>query len=191
MTCSNSCKSPSIEKADIHRDRLTAIEQHVDLRRVDSPPVVLGRFYREQLDRKLWPSQAQLAIDLNVSKASVTRSIQASRLPPEIIESFGGTDHVSFRAAEIATKLIRELGSDIVVRRALTVPRGTTSPTVKLILCTGVAQADGGLALRLSPGASGRHIRIDSPQIQRVIPHLSMLEDLVNALLPALLGRSS
>ncbi|PCE30249.1 hypothetical protein BZL54_21405 [Burkholderia ubonensis subsp. mesacidophila] len=191
MTRSSSRKNPSVENDDAPQDRLTAIAQHDDLRRVDTPPVVLGRFYREQLDRRLWPSQAQLAADLGVSRAIVTRSIQASQLPSEVIAAFGGPDRVSFRAAEIVTRLVRELGSEVVARRALTVPAGTAPGNVRSILCSGVFRAEDGLALRLSPGASGRHIRIDSPHIQRVLPHLSVLEDLVNALLPSLLSRCS
>lgn len=190
MTFSDSCKSPSAENTHALQDRLTAITRHDDLRRVDSPPVVLGQFYRQQLDLELWPSQARLAADLDVSKAIVTRSIQASLLPVEVIAAFGGPDGVSFRTVEIVTKLIRELGAEVVVRRALSVPTATASANVRSILCTGVSRAEDRLALRLSPGASGRHIRIDSPHIQRVIPHLSVLEDLVNVLLPSLLGRS-
>ncbi|RQS45127.1 hypothetical protein [Burkholderia sp. Bp8986] len=190
MIDSNLCKSPSCKKVDISRERLAVNEQHLELRRVGAPPVVLGRFYRELLDRKLWPTQAQLAAALSVSKAIVTRSIQASLLPPEVIESFGGPDHVSFRAAEFATRLIRKIGSEVVARRALTVPPGAAPVNVKSILCTGVAQAKDDFALRLSPGATGRYIRIDSPNIQRVIPHLSLLQDLMNTLFPSLLVRS-
>lgn len=86
--------------------------------------------------------------------------------------------------------LIRELGHEVVVQRALTVPTATAPTKVKSILCTGAAGVKDGLALRLSPGGSGRHIRIDSPNIQRVISHLAVLEDLVNALVPSILGRS-
>lgn len=187
MTRSDFCKSPLAEKA---HTRLIAIAQHEDLRKAESPPVVLGQFYREQLDRDLWPSQAKLAADLKVSKATVTRSIQASLLPAEVIASFGGPSRVSFRTAETVTMLIRGLGHEVVVRRALTVPTATAPTKVKSILSTGSAGVKDGLALRLSPGGSGRHIRIDSPDIQCVIPHLAVLEDLVNAFLPSVLGRS-
>lgn len=190
MTHSDSCKSPFAGRIHAPHDRLIAIARHNELRRTDSPPVVLGGFYREQLDHELWPSQAKLAADLNVSKAIVTRSIQASLLPTEVVASFGGPDRVSFRTAETVTMLIRELGREVVIRRALAVPIATAPAKVKSILCTGVARVEDGLALRLSPGASGRHIRIDSPDIQRVIPHLAIIEDLVNALLPLVLGRS-
>ncbi len=188
MIDSDLCKSSSCENVDISRERFAASEQHLALRRVGAPPVVLGQFYRKQLDRKLWPTQAQLAAELSVSKAIVTRSIQASQLPPAVVASFGGQDHVSFRAAALVTKMIRELGREAVVQRALQVPTGTDPANVRSMLCKGVSRTANGLALRLSPGASGGHIRIDSPQIQRVIPHLSALEDLVNALLPTLLG---
>lgn len=189
MTSSNSCNSSAVEKADIPRHRWAAVERHEVLRRAGSPPVVLGEFYRQQLDRQVWPSQAKLAADLNVSKAIVTRSIQASMLPPEVIASFGGPCHVSYRTAEIATKLIREVGKDLIARRALTVPANTALSKVISILSTGVVQAEDGMELRLSLGASGRHLRIDTPHIDLVVPHLSLLQDLLNALLPSVLPR--
>lgn len=189
MTCSNSCNSSAAEKAGIPRDRLAAIARHEDLRRAGSPPVVLGTFYRVQLDRRLWPSQATLAVDFNVSKAIVTRSIQASLLPPEVVASFGGPCQVSYRTAEIATKLIREVGKDLVTRRALSVPPNIAPSKVISILSTGVVQAGDGVELRLSLGPNGRHLRIDVPQIDLMVPHLPLLQDLLNALLPSVLPR--
>lgn len=189
MTCSNSCNSSAAEQTGIPRDRLAAIARHEDLRGAGSPPVVLGTFYREQLDRQLWPSQATMAADFNVSKAIVTRSIHASLLPPEVIACFGGPCQVSYRTAEIATKLIREVGKDLVTRRALTVPANIAPSKVVSILSTGVVQAGDSVELRLSLGANGRHLRIDAPHINLVVPHLPLLQDLLNALLPSVLPR--
>ena len=189
MICSHSCNSSAAEKPRVPRDRLAAIARHEDLRGAGSPPVVLGKFYREQLDRQLWPSQATLAADFNVSKAIVTRSIQASLLPPEVIASFGGPRQVSYRTAEIATKLIREVGKDLVTRRALDVPANIAPSKVISILSTGVVPAENSVELRLSLGANGRHLRIDAPHIDLVIPHLPLLQDLLNTLLPSILPR--
>ncbi len=189
MTCSNSCNSSAAEKTGIPRDRLAAIARHEDLRGAGSPPVVLGTFYREQLDRQLWLSQATMAADFNVSKAIVTRSIHASLLPPEVIACFGGPCQVSYRTAEIATKLIREVGKDLVTRRALTVPANIAPSKVISILSTGVVQAGDSVELRLSLGGNGRHLRIDAPYINLVVPHLPLLQDLLNVLLPSVLPR--
>ncbi|TDA45597.1 hypothetical protein EVG18_20895 [Burkholderia pyrrocinia] len=191
MTILGSCKSSPAEKGDQPHGRLAATARHAELCRAGSPPVVMGAFYREQLGLKLWPSQAKLAADVNVSKAIVARSIQASLLPDEVIAAFGGPRGVSFRTAATIAVLIRELGREVVVRRASTVPVQTAPARVKAILCTGVADIEDGLALRFSLGSSGRHIRVDSSNIQKVIPHLSALEGLVNTLLPSLLGLSS
>ncbi|WP_175035798.1 hypothetical protein [Burkholderia lata] len=183
----DSRNSPIVEPTHTHCDRATAIAHHANLRRSDSPPIVLGRFYREQLDRGWWPSQAQLAADLNVSASIVTRSIRAANLPQEVIDVLGGVSRISFRVAETMTLLVREVGSDVIIRRAMTVPDGTTPAIAKSILCTGDVRVESPLKLRLSLGANGRHLRIDSPDIQRVVPHLSILEKMVNALLPSLI----
>lgn len=185
-----SSNDSSVARNATSRCRLTAIARHQELRRADSPPIVMGAFYREQLGLKLWTSQAKLALDFKVSKAIVARSIQASLLPPEVITAFGGPGGISFRTAETVTVLIRELGREVVVRRALTVPMETAPARVKAILCTGVADIADGITLRFSLGGSGRHIRVDSSNIEKVIPHLSALEGLVNTLLPSLLGLS-
>lgn len=189
MTSSNLCNSSAVEKTGIPQGRSAAIARHEGLRGAGSPPVVLGTFYREQLDRQLWPSQATMAVDFNVSKAIVTRSIQASLLPPEVIASFGGPCQVSYRTAEIATKLIREVGADLVTRRALTVPANMAVSKVISILSTGIVQAADGIELRLSLGANGRYLRIDAPHIDLVVPHLPLLQDLLNTLLPSVLPR--
>ncbi|HDR9165322.1 TPA: hypothetical protein QDB28_005775, partial [Burkholderia vietnamiensis] len=86
----DSSNDPTVAKNEVFRCRLIAIARHQDLRRADSPPIVMGAFYREQLGLSLWPSQAKLAMDLKVSKAIVARSIQASLLPAEVITAFGG-----------------------------------------------------------------------------------------------------
>ncbi|MBN3837410.1 hypothetical protein [Burkholderia sp. Ac-20344] len=184
----DSCNSSIVEPTHTQSGRATAFAQHANLRRAESPPIVLGRFYREQLDRGWWPSQAQLAADLNVSASIVTRSIRAAGLPQEVIDVLGGVSRISFRTAEAMTVLVRELGSDVIVRRAMSVPGGTTPAIARSILCTGDVRVESPLKLRLSLGANGRHIRIDSPDIQRVVPHLSILEKMVNALLPSLIG---
>ncbi len=189
MTCSNSCNNSAVEKTSVPRDCVAAIARHEDLRSAGAPPVLLGTFYRELLDRQLWPSQAKLATACNVSKAIVTRSIRASLLPPEVIASFGGPRQVSYRTAEIATKLIREVGKELLAQRASMVPANTALSKVIAILSTGVVQAEDSDELRLSLGANGRHLRIDAPHIDLLVPHLSLLQDLLNALLPSVLPR--
>lgn len=185
MTCFNSRNNSITEKSDIARDRLIAIERHEGLRRAGASPIALGEFYREQLDRQLWPSQAKLAADLKVSKPLITRSIQASSLPNEVVTSFGGPCHVSYRTAGLAMKLIREIGREVVARRALTVPPRSPSAKVISILSTGTVQTDDAIEFTLSLGATGRYLRIDGPNIDRVVPHLPLIQDLLNALLPS------
>ncbi|WP_176044513.1 hypothetical protein [Burkholderia vietnamiensis] len=186
----DSSNDPTVAKNEVFRCRLIAIARHQYLRRADSPPIVMGAFYREQLGLSLWPSQAKLAMDLKVSKAIVARSIQASLLPAEVITAFGGPRGISFRTAETVAALMRELGREVVVRRALTVPSQAAPARVKAILCTGVADIADGITLAFSLGGSGRYIRVDSANIEDVVPHLSALERLVNTLLPSLLGLS-
>ncbi|MBU9589450.1 hypothetical protein [Burkholderia multivorans] len=188
MTHFDSCNGSAIEASDIWRDRLAAIERHEDLRRAGSPPIVLGEFYRKQLDRELWPSQAKLAADLNMSKPLVTRSIQASLLPPEVVAAFGGPYHISYRTAGLAMRLIKSVGRAVVVQRALTVPNTTPSAKkVISILATGVVQTDDAAKLRISLGANGKHLIIDGPHIDRVIPHLALVQRLLNVMLPSVL----
>lgn len=85
-------------------------------------------------------------------------------------------------------RLINSVGRAVVVQRALTVPNTTPSAKkVISILATGVVQTDDAAKLRISLGANGKHLIIDGPHIDRVIPHLALVQRLLNVMLPSVL----
>src|SRR5882762_8723513 len=77
--------------------RSDAVNQHVRLRERRSSALAYGRFYLDLLERKIWSTQAELAVGLEVSKGHISKALKAARLPNEVLRTFGASDRVSFR----------------------------------------------------------------------------------------------
>ncbi|MGU7771749.1 hypothetical protein ACV229_16460 [Burkholderia sp. MR1-5-21] len=172
-----------------YSDRSSAIAAHDKLRAAGAPPVTMGKFYLSGLTKRLWTSQATLAADLRVSKSIVSRSVRAAQLPQEVIESFSDPKHVSFRTSSAITLTIRQLGTKAVIDRAVSIRKGTSAEDVRSILLTGHVPRQDAIRVRLSLGGNRRYVRIDSPNIDQIVPLLSELESLIHAFLPSLARR--
>lgn len=177
-------------------DLNTAIATHRALVAAFASPVRMGRFYLAVLERKLWLTQAALSNDLKVSPSKVSRSIAAALLPVPILRSFSDEDHVTFETAGAISKLIRQCGKQLVTNRARSVPLGSSPDVVRSILLSGNGQIEstrngGAISMNLSVcrGHGRRYVRMDSPNIDRIVPYLRDLEILVNTFLPSLLKR--
>ena len=172
----------------------TAIAAHRALVAAFASPVRMGRFYLKVLEQNLCPTQAALARTLNVSPSRVSRSIAAALLPMRVLRSFSDEDHITFEIAGAISKLIRQHGKQLVTSRALSVPGGSSPDVVKSILLTGKIQAEClrseeavSFSLSVCRGHGRRYVRLDSPNIDRIVPVLARLEDLVKAFLPTLI----
>ncbi|WP_429496276.1 hypothetical protein [Paraburkholderia youngii] len=159
----------------------TAIATHKRLKAANESVVVMGRFYLALIERGLWPTQKALASELGVSGAHMSRLLAAARLPDEVLRAFG--DRHAFSFTDIATLqlLVKENGEQVIQQRARDVPQNARPEDVLGILTTGKRPAPRGI--RVTLGRDGKHLRIESPNIKRVIPRIEELERILNVLL--------
>jgi hypothetical protein len=168
-------------------DREAAIFLHTAMRRKHCPPAEFGNLYRVTLDRKLWPSQAQLAAAFGVSTAHVSRALAMSRLPAEVIAAIGGASKLSFRVARALETLIAVQGTEVIRARAaeLAAQRSVDAGRALTFLAKGKFPAIGEPMLTLAVDSSGEFIRIDSPTLDSVIAALPQLEKILQMMVPA------
>ncbi|MGF6652779.1 hypothetical protein OKW34_003368 [Paraburkholderia youngii] len=159
----------------------TAIATHKRLKAANESLVVIGRFYLALIEQGLWPTQKALASELGVSGAHMSRMLAAARLPEEVLRAFG--DRHAFSFADIATLqfLVKENGEQVIKQRARAVPQNTRPEDVLGILTTGKRSAPRGIRIRL--GRDRKHLRVESPNIERLIPRIEELEQFFNVLL--------
>lgn len=170
-------KTKALPLSDIS-DRFTAMTVHAAMRRLTTSPVAMGRLYQSLLERGLWPNGSELASDLSVSAAQVSRSLAAARLPEEVIGAFGGESYVTYRLAAKLDRLLGVVGSEALVESANRLPselRGRHQDAVYHWLVTGDAIT---LEVRITfcSDRKSRYIRLDGPDIEHI--PLSSLRDL-------------
>ncbi|MEX3639631.1 hypothetical protein [Paraburkholderia sp. BR14320] len=158
-----------------------AIATHTRLKAANESLVVMGQFYLALIERGLWPTQKALASELGVSGAHMSRMLAAARLPEEVLRAFG--DRHAFSFTDIATLqlLVKEKGEQVIKQRAQAVPQNARPEDVLGALTTGKRPAPLGIRVRL--GRDRKHLRIESPNIERVIPRIEELEQILNVLL--------
>lgn len=163
-------------------DRRTAAIAHARLRTDSASAVMLGRFYEDLLQRKLWGSQASLAADLGVSAAQVSRARAAARLPGEVIQALeNGGGGITVRKARAIERLIEALGTAVVRQNARLLRQVSRLTVDAFIMAIIDARKDGGAPLvRLVADERSMHIRIESPEIRRLFPHIARLEGFVS-----------
>jgi hypothetical protein len=147
-------------------------------------PAIIGRFYRALLERRLWATQRQLAEAFGVSDTQVSRALAAARLPPEIRRAFGGESRISHRAAQRILFIVAQLGADVVRERAAKIPSGASLADIETALLTGrLPHADFDLRITVASGQGGKYLRIDSTQLDQLIPHVGQMELLLRAMI--------
>lgn len=162
-------------------DKKTAIAVHARLRASSAAPVQLGRFYVAILERRLWPTQQELAQACGVSSATVSRSIAIAAFPAEVLGAFDNGERLTYRTANTVQALIAALGNEVVRANARRVRRGDSQSIDDIIttIAAGKTPPSANSRLKLTVARDRRYIRIDSSQIDRLIPRLKQIEDLL------------
>ncbi|KVF34429.1 hypothetical protein WJ09_14040 [Burkholderia vietnamiensis] len=111
-----------------------------------------------------------------------------------VLRAFSDEDHITFETTCAISKLIRQHGKQLVTDRARKVPGGSSPDVVRSILLTGYVEgerlrSEDEIPFRLSVcrGHGRRYVRLDSPNIDRIVPVLAKLEDIMRAFLPTLI----
>ena len=95
-----------------------AKELHARMRADRECAVALGRFYIALLDSGTWDSQADVSTELSTSKAHVSKSIRAARLPETIQKVFGDYRRISFRTVDVLEDIAYHIGKEKLVDHA-------------------------------------------------------------------------
>ncbi len=172
-------------------ERHTALIKHARLRADSASAVTLGRFYEHLLRNKLWDSQTSLAADLGISAAQVSRARAAARLPDEVIQTLENGDGcgITFRKARAIELLIEALGAAVVQQNARLLRHSSQLTLDAFVSAVIGARKDSGTPLiRLVADERAMHIRIESPEIRRLFPHIAQLEGFLSTAVRAVLA---
>ncbi|MGQ7932249.1 hypothetical protein [Paraburkholderia sp. D1E] len=165
--------------------------KHARLRENSASAVTLGQFYEHLLQNKLWQSQTSLAVDLGISAAQVSRACAAARLPVEVIQTLeiGGGSGITVRKARAIALLIEALGTTVVQQNARLLRQSPQLALDAFVSAIINARKDSGTPpVRLVDDERAMHIRIESPEIRRMFPHIAQLERLHSTAVRAVLA---
>jgi hypothetical protein len=172
----------SSETSRFVESREQAIRHHAKLREQKASAPTYGRFYQCLLDHKVWTTRRELSIELSISKGHVSKAINAARLPPEVLQVFGPARRVSFRVTGALSELVAVVGVEKIIARAEQLGERPDLTVTQVLDCLvrGVTPNREPRAFELSVGRGGRYIRIDSPDILKMISRLHELETALN-----------
>lgn len=174
-------------------ERHKAILKHARLRANSASAVTLGRFYEHLLQNKLWHSQTSLAADLGISAAQVSRARAAARLPDEVIQALeNGGGGITVRKARAIELLIEAFGTAVVQQNARLLLQSSQLTLNAFVSAVIDSRKNGGTPLiRLVADERAMHIRIESPEIRRLFPHIAQLEGFLCAAVRAVLATAT
>jgi len=90
-------------------DREAIVEMEIENRlRADISPYERGMSYRRWLNARLFPSQAELAKELGVSEAQVSRLLRYADLPAAVVGAFDGVQSIREEWAVTLAKLCQD-----------------------------------------------------------------------------------
>jgi hypothetical protein len=155
-----------------------ALRQHSRLRGERTSPIAYGRFYLDVLERQIWVSQSELAVNFSISKGHVSKAIKAARIPAGVVNTFGSDRRVSFRIAEALHELTAAIGIEKLRLNASRLGRRPDLTTSQVLhaLAVGNRPENELTSIQLSPSRNGRYIRLDSPNIVCLIARLHEIQ---------------
>ncbi|WP_186057947.1 hypothetical protein [Burkholderia gladioli] len=162
-------------------DKGSAIAAHGRLRVGGASILHLGWFYMAMLERALWPTQATMASDLQVSASNVSRSMAAARLPRELVDAAGGEARMTFSVADTFDFLVSRLGAAVVTERAQKLPPGLSVKEIEHALVTGVSPRSD--QIRVSISANRKHLIVESDELSSVLRNTPDIVHVINAIL--------
>lgn len=142
----------------------------------------LGGFYSATLKKRLWPSQNQLAKSLGISVSSVSRAIALTRIPPEVIETLGGAEHISFRIGELLLGTIDQAGERVFIARVREAARlgyAGIDEFLEFVIFERMPECmPNKVRVRLT--RDKRSLRVEIPDLDQLLPHLPQLEAFIS-----------
>lgn len=163
-------------------NRLTARRVHAELRAQGASHFEMGQFYRTMLARRLWPTQKAMATFLDVSDSSLSRVLALTKIPEKVVAALGGPNRITFRVGELLLDAIEKIGEATMIARA------------KEALLLGYQSLDDALEflithrqpvrrvskVRVRLSRDKQTLRVDIPELDRLLPHLSELERFIS-----------
>lgn len=145
--------------------------------------VRLGELYIAMIERGLWPSQASMALDFEVSASNVSRSITAARLPRSLVDAIGGDGKLTFSLAERFDFFVMHVGAAVVSDRASQLQCGLSIPEIEHALLTGAPPRPDEVTISLS--ANRDHLIVQSARLTHILREAPNFAQLINSILRA------
>lgn len=158
------------------------LQYHRLLRDRETSALSYGRFYHRLLEARVFATQRELSVALSVSKGHVSKALKSTRLPADVLRVFGSEAEVSFRVVEALAELVQVVGVKTLTMRANRLGKRSDLSATHILeaLARSEPQSDLSNSISMSVGRGGRYIRIESPNIVKLISRLHELETAFN-----------
>ncbi|MCX5544679.1 hypothetical protein M3A49_35330 [Paraburkholderia sp. CNPSo 3076] len=166
-------------------NRLTAKRIHAELQARDVSHFELGQFYRAMLAQQLWKSQRDMADFLVVSNANISRLIALTRIPDTVVVALGGRQRITFRVGELLLEMLDKLGEKEVsarAREASALGYGSVDDVLEFLV-NNRKPVRTLSTVRVRLARDKQTLRVEIPQLGRLLPHLSKLESFLSTAL--------
>ncbi|MBB2984315.1 hypothetical protein FHX57_006412 [Paraburkholderia tropica] len=160
-------------------NKRTARSMHAQMQELDASRYEVGLFYRGVLRQQIWPSQREMAKALGVSTSSVSRLIALASIPGEVVSALGSPNELSFRVGELVLGALRVSGERVVIERAKEAKRlgyPEVEERIEYIVSNRIPQQSVA-KIRVRLARDKQSLRVEMPQLLRLMPHLSALEE--------------
>ncbi|HKR46366.1 MAG TPA: hypothetical protein VJU59_43030 [Paraburkholderia sp.] len=162
-------------------NKVTARAVHKRMRAEGASHYALGCFYKDMLTRRLWSSQSDLARSLEISKSNISKAIALTRIPMEVVEAVGGAKHVSFRIGELLLSAIDKFGAAMFISRVREAVRAgfvALDDILEFAVFDRLPRPTP-RAVRVRLARDKKSLRLDIPDLDQLLPHLSDLEEFI------------
>lgn len=172
------------------QERDSALKQHTTMLSEGATPYELGLFYRSVLAAKLWQTQSELASAVDVSQSRVSKALSVVTLPREFLQLFG-PKRITFRLAARLHQLVEQFGMDNLRANAARIPQGPLTADEALTFLIRGERPTSDEKPRLCLIDQGQALRLDLPDLDRLLPHLEVLESLLAEFIPRIRDSAS
>ncbi|WP_321853354.1 hypothetical protein [Paraburkholderia tropica] len=160
-------------------NKRTARSIHAELQVLDVSRYEVGLFYRGVLRQQIWASQREMAKALGISTSCVSRLIALAGIPAEVVSALGSPNEFSFRVGELLLGALKVSGERAVIERAREAKRlgyPEVEERIEYIVSNRIPQQGVG-KIRVRLARDKHSLRVEMPQLLRLMPHLSALEE--------------
>lgn len=164
-------------------NKRTARTTHDELQASGASRYEIGVFYRAALSQQIWASQREMADALGVSTSGVSRFLALANIPVEVVEALGSPNDLTARVGELLLGALKLSGKSTLVRRAIDAKRlgyKETNELIEYIVSDRIPQQNVG-KIRVRLARDKKSLRVELPELLRLVPHLSRLEEWLSA----------